>query len=194
MDLGILQWINGNLHGSNFVNQLFKIITYLGEKGILWIALGLLLLCFKKTRKGGLLLLVSIGAGIVLNNFIIKPLVNRPRPFDQDPALAQFVTSIGMKLPTSASFPSGHSQIAINAAMFLTLQFKGKGAWSWILAVLIAFSRVFLCVHYLTDIFGAAVVGVVVALLVWWLGGKLFDKIIATWQKKRAEKQTQSQE
>ena len=189
MELGILDWINGNLHGSNFVNQLFRVITYLGEKGIIWIALGILLLCFKKTRKGGFLFLVSLGVGIVLNNFVIKLLVNRPRPFAEDAALADFITSIGLKLPTDSSFPSGHTQAAINAAMFLTLQFKGKGAWAWIPACLIAISRVFLCVHYPTDVLAAAVIGAVVAVLVWWLGQKLLDKVIVWWQNKKDKKQ-----
>jgi len=198
MDLGILQWINANLHGSGFVNQLFKYLTYLGEKGIVWIALGLLLLCFKKTRKGGFLLLVSLGVGVLLNNFIIKPLVARPRPFAADPALADFITSIGLKLPTDYSFPSGHTQIAINAAVFLTIFFKGKGAWSWIPAILIASSRVFLCVHYPTDVLAAMAIGAAVAALVATLGRKLLDKLIKLWQdageKKKEEKQQTEQQ
>ena len=189
MELQILQWINGNLHGSSFVNQLFRIITYLGEKGIVWIALGLLLLCFKKTRKGGVLLLASLAIGVVINNFIIKPIVNRPRPFAEEASLADFIASIGLKLPTDASFPSGHTQAAINSAMFLTLQFKGKGAWAWIPATLIAISRIFLCVHYPTDVLAAAVIGIVVALLVWWLGQKILNKIIVSWQNRKTKKQ-----
>ena len=189
MELQILQWINGNLHGSSFVNQLFRIITYLGEKGIVWIALGLLLLCFKKTRKGGVLLLASLAIGVVINNFVIKPLVNRPRPFAEDAALADFITSIGLKLPTDASFPSGHTQAAINSAMFLTLQFKGKGAWVWVPATLIAISRIFLCVHYPTDVLVGAVIGIVVALFVWWLGQKILNKIIVSWQNRKTKKQ-----
>ena len=198
MDLGILQWINANLHGSGFVNQIFKYLTYLGEKGIIWIAVGLLLLCFKKTRKGGFLLLISLGIGVLLNNFIIKPLVARPRPFAADPALADFITSIGLKLPTDYSFPSGHTQIAINAAVFLTIFFKGKGAWSWIPAILIATSRVFLCVHYPTDVLAAMAIGAVVAALVATLGRKLLDKLIKLWQdageKKKEEKQQTEQQ
>ena len=196
MDLGILQWINANLHGSEFVNQLFKYITYLGEKGIIWIVLGVVLLCFKKTRKGGVLLLVSIGLGVLLNNFVIKPLVARPRPFAADSTLADFITSIGLKLPTDYSFPSGHTQIAINCAMFMTLYFKGKGAWTWIPAVLVSLSRIFLCVHYVTDVLAAAAIGAVVALFVATLGKMLLDKLITLWQSanKKEEKLEQKEE
>ena len=189
MELQILEWINGNLHGSAFVNQLFRMITYLGEKGIVWIALGLILLCFKKTRKGGFLLLASLAVGIVINNFVIKPIVNRPRPFIEDANLADFIVSIGLKLPDSASMPSGHTQIAINSAMLLTLYFGRKGAWSWIPASLISISRVFLCVHYVSDVLVGAAVGIVVATLIATLGKKLLDKIIVAWQNRQSKKQ-----
>ena len=57
MDLQSLVWINDHLHGSKVINQIFRFITYLGEDGIAWLVLGVVLLCFKKTRKAGILLI-----------------------------------------------------------------------------------------------------------------------------------------
>lgn len=189
MDLNILQWINQNLHGSNFVNNLFKYISYLGEKGIIWIALAVILLCFKKTRKGGFLLLVSLGIGIVLNTFILKPLIARPRPWTLDESFVDFMNSINLKVPTDYSMPSGHTQIAINAAVFITLYFKKKGLWAWIPALLISFSRVFLLAHYTTDVLVAAAEGIVIATFVYFVGGLILNKIIKNYEESKAEKQ-----
>ena len=194
MDLSILQWINNNLHGSNFVNQLFKYITYLGEKGIIWIVLALVLLCFKKTRKGGFLLLVSLGIGIVLNTFILKPLIARPRPITVDESFITFMNSINYKLPTGFSMPSGHTQIAMNAAMFLTLYFKGKGAWAWIPASIISFSRIFLLAHYPTDVLVAAIEGIIIALFVFFVGRIVLDKIIAAYNSRKTNKEEKVEE
>ena len=193
MDLNILQWINNNLHGSEFINQLFKYITYLGEKGIVWIILALALLCFKKTRKCGFLLLVSLGIGIVLNTFILKPLIARPRPIEEDASFITFMNSINYKLPTSFSMPSGHTQIAINAAMFLTLYYKGKGAWSWIPALLISLSRIFLLAHYPTDVLVAAVEGILIAVFVYYVGGIILEKIIAAYNNRKTTKENNEQ-
>lgn len=193
MDLSILQWINNNLHGSSFFNQLFKYITYLGEKGIAWIILALVLLCFKRTRKGGFLLLVSLAIGIVLNNFILKPLIARPRPIEADETFITFMNSINYKLPTSFSMPSGHTQIAINAAMFLTLYFKGKGAWAWIPATLISLSRLFLLAHYPTDVLVAAVEGIAVAIFVYFVGRIVVDKIIAGYNRRKTKQDSKAE-
>lgn len=187
MDLQILQWINNNLHGSGFINQVFKYITYLGEKGIVWIILAVVLLCFKKTRRGGFLLLISLGVGIILNTYILKPLIARPRPITADESFIAFMNSINYEIPTSYSMPSGHTQIAINAAMLLTLQFKGKGAWAWLPAGLISLSRVFLLAHYPTDVLVAAIEGIIIALLVYFVGGLILDKIIAAYNNRKNE-------
>lgn len=188
MDLEILRWINENLHGSNFVNYLVKFITYLGDGGIIWILTTIVLLCFKKTRRGGLLLGGGLASIAIVNNLILKNIISRPRPFTQDQSLADFITGIGMELPTSTSFPSGHTAVAMMSAIVLTMVFKKKGSWSYIPAVLIALSRLFLCVHYLTDILGGMAVGSIVGVGVVLLGNIILNKLELWWNNRKAKK------
>lgn len=188
MDLGILQWINNNLHNSTFFNYFFKIITYLCEAGWVCIALGVILLFFKKTRRSGVLVLISLVIGILITNVILKPIIARPRPYVEDPSFLTFLDSINYSKPSEYSFPSGHTHVIVNVATMLTLLYKGKGAWAWIPAVLISFSRIFLCVHYPTDVLGGAVVGIVCALITYFLINKLIDIIVSKWQAKQSQK------
>ncbi len=177
MELDFLIWINQNLHGSNFINYLFKFITILGDTGIVWIALGILLLFFKKTRKCGILVLCGVIATGVLNNLILKPVINRTRPYTQDAQLVEFIKSINLTFPDEYSFPSGHTFVSFCSAIILTLSFGKVGSLSYIGAGLIAISRVFLCVHYPTDILGGAVLGTIVGLGVFYLVKCVINKI-----------------
>lgn len=161
-----LIFVNEHLHCSTFWNEFFKCITFLGEAGIVWIVLGIILLCFKKTRISGLVLLVSLGIGFVFNDLVLKQLFARPRPFAINPDFERFLNSISMPLPSGFSMPSGHSYVAFNACVILTCFYKKKGSVSFILGILIAVSRIFLCVHYPTDVLVGAGLGSLTAILV----------------------------
>ena len=163
MDLDILIWINNNWHGVPFINYMFKYITYLGEMGIIWIVTALFLLIFKKTRKCGVYVGIALLSTLVLNNLILKNIFARPRPFAESIELMEFIKSIGMKLPGEYSFPSGHTFSAFSCATMITLVFKKKGLYAFIPATIISFSRIYLCVHYVTDVLGGAILGVAVA-------------------------------
>lgn len=189
MELSFLQWINSTLHESTFINHFFKIITYLCEAGWACILLGVVLLFFKKTRRSGVLVLVSLAIGIIVTNLILKPVVARPRPFAEDASIIDFLNSINYKLPGEHSFPSGHTQVAINTATVLTIIYKRKGAWSFLPASLIAISRVFLCVHYPTDVLAGAVVGAVSAVITCYFVNKLIDKVAERLKAKKIEKE-----
>jgi len=180
MEINILKWINANLHGSNIINQIVKYITYLGDAGICWIALGILLLCFPKTRKGGFIVVVGYCSVVAGNHFILKNIFNRPRPFTVAEELVTFIESIGMELPDSSSFPSGHTFTSFCSAIILTLAFKKKGAWSYIPATLISLSRIFLCVHYVTDVLAGAILGTICGWLVYIVTNWLIDKFITS--------------
>lgn len=175
MEIQILNWINDNLHGSGFINQIFKYITYLGEKGIAWALVGIVLLCFKRTRKSGLLVLGGYCAVVLFNHIILKNIVDRARPFTESEHLVDFIKSIGMSLPDSSSFPSGHTAISITCATILTMCFGKRGAWSFIPAVLISLSRIFLCVHYPTDVLAGATEGVMLGVVVVFLGKRILN-------------------
>lgn len=188
MDLKILEWIHNNLHSSNIVNTIMKYITSLGETGIIWIVLGIILLIPKKTRKGGFILLCGIVATGVVNNLLLKNIVDRARPFTQSQSLSEFITGIGLELPDSPSFPSGHTFSSFCSAVILTFAFGKKGAWSFIPASLISLSRVFLCVHYPTDVLAGAIIGSAVGVGTYYLAKFMLSKIDGFISSKRQAK------
>lgn len=177
MELEFLRWINENLHSSTFINTLFKLITFLGEGGVVCILLGIIFLCIKKTRKSGIYILSGLALGIVITNLILKPIVARPRPFAEDLSIAEFLSNIKYALPTDWSFPSGHSQVVFNVATMLTLIYKKNGWWAYIPAVLVALSRIFLCVHYPTDVLCGSVIGVLSAVVAYFVANAIEKRI-----------------
>ena len=145
-----------------WLNPIVMFITSLGNSGIIWIALGIVLLFFKKTRRAGMLsLLCLIGAWLV-NDFVLKEIFSRVRPYE----VVEGLTHLGGP-ESSFSFPSGHTNASFAAAFGLAAGFGKKGAWSYILATLIAFSRCYVGVHYLTDVLAGMIVGTLVAFLVY---------------------------
>ncbi|MBQ7920580.1 MAG: phosphatase PAP2 family protein [Lachnospiraceae bacterium] len=142
-------------------------ITTLGNAGIFWICLGLLLLAVPRTRKCGGCMLLSMALTFILGNLILKNMVARPRPFT-------VATDIVLKIPQPGeySFPSGHTMNSFTAATTVFLFYKKSGIAAFVLAALIAFSRMYLFVHYPTDILGGIVLGIVDALLIFRLTSK----------------------
>ena len=161
-----LIWINENLHGSGFFNHLVKFITALGDTAIVWIAIAIVLFCFKRTRTCGLIMLISLAIGYLINDFILKNLFARARPFEVNQEIADFIKGIGMDLPSGYSFPSGHSYASFNCAVILLLFNKKMGFFTIPLATMIALSRVFLCVHYPTDVLVGCFLGILTAICV----------------------------
>lgn len=177
MEIEILKYINNHLHSSNFFNYFFKVITIISDNGYIWIALGLILLIFKKTRKAGFLTLMGAAATFVINSIILKMLFNRARPFTEATELATFINSIGLELPTSNSFPSGHAFSSFCCATILSLQLKKKWPLVYIFAFLVATSRVFLCVHYPTDVLAGIVIGSAVGVAIHFVMNYILKKL-----------------
>ena len=138
------------------LDKILAFITSLGNAGIIWIALAVVLLILPKTRKTGIIVAAALLMDLVLCNLILKNLVARVRPYDVNTAIA-----ILIKKPLDFSFPSGHTAASF-AAMTALFLAKMKKAWiaALVLAVLIAFSRLYFYVHYPTDVLGGAVVGI----------------------------------
>lgn len=160
IDDGILLFIQEHLR-ADFLTPFFKAITFLGEVGWFWILLGLVFLCFKQTRKAGLAALVAMFFGMIFTNLLLKNIVARPRPFDEISALIPLVAK-----PTDFSFPSGHTTASFASAfIYLKMLPKKYSIPTLILAALIAYSRLYLGVHYPTDILGGLIVALVCSLL-----------------------------
>ena len=144
-------------------------ITRFGDAGIIWILLCVVLLILPRTRKSGAILMAALLVDLVVCNGILKPLVHRIRPFDVKTGIELLV-----KQPTDYSFPSGHTAASFTSVMALYLAGE-KNLWipALVLAVLIAFSRLYLYVHYPTDVLGGVVVGLAAGALGYWLVKKV---------------------
>ena len=173
-DLPILEWIAENLRCA-FLDFLMPLITVLGNAGIFWIALAVLFLFLPKYRKIGLSMGVALIFGLLVCNLTLKPLVARIRPYDYQ--LMYFGKTIELLIatPHDFSFPSGHTIASFEAATALLLWNKKLGIPAVILASLIAFSRLYLYVHYPTDVLFSLVLGIAFAFLGKWLVEKGYE-------------------
>ena len=131
------------------------LITRLGDAGIIWIILTVLLLIIPKTRKTGVIMMAALLVDVLLCNVFIKNLVARTRPFDVNTAVQLLVAK-----PRDYSFPSGHTAASFASVTALYLAGEKK-MWkaALVLAVLIALSRLYLYVHYPTDVLGGMLLG-----------------------------------
>lgn len=164
MDLAILQWIDKNMHGIAFFNYFAKYVTLLGEFGLFGIVLCIIFLIPKKTRKAGIVMTAALAIEILICNVILKNAVGRTRPYVTDPSLMVFLENLGVRLPHDSSFPSGHTGASCVVAFVLLFYYKWKALPIFIVALLISLSRIFLCVHYPTDVLAAFVISFVIAL------------------------------
>ena len=154
-DSSILLWIQDNVR-SDFLTPIMKVITHLGDKGILWILVTLALLWYYKTRKLGVRCMVSMVIGLVITNLILKNWVARIRPYE----LIQGLECI-VKKADDYSFPSGHTTNSLACAWVIFRRAPKKwGVPALILAILISLSRLYVGIHYPTDVLGGAVIGI----------------------------------
>ena len=155
IDFLILNFIRHNLSG-DFADGLMKFITHLGDGGAIWIITAIVLLCFKKTRRAGACLGVALVFVAIVGNVVLKNIFARTRPF------IEANMPIIINPPGGFSFPSGHTGSSFAAATVLSEFYKKWAALFYIVASLIAFSRMYLYVHYPSDILGGIMLGVVI--------------------------------
>lgn len=174
LDFAMLYWIQ-DVMGSPVMDTVMPVITTFGTHGYLWIAVSILLLFFRKTRRWGITLLVTLGVVWAACEFGLKELIARPRPFMVDTSYALVIAA-----PSGFSMPSGHTLTAFIAATILARSPIARGwkAAAWVMAVLIAFSRLYLFVHFPTDVLAGAVIGVIAGLI----GAAISNAISRAWQ------------
>ncbi len=158
-DLPILEWIAGHLR-CGFLDGVMPVVTRLGDAGIFWILLSAALLCFPKYRKAGLSMGAALLIGLLVCNVTLKPLIARPRPYDYQMEHFSKTISLLIAAPGDFSFPSGHTLASFEAATALMLHHRKAGICAMILACVIAFSRLYLYVHYPTDVLFAVGMGI----------------------------------
>lgn len=161
MDIGILQWVHEALHGQMWLNYIMKYITYLGEFGLGPILCGAVLLLFKKTRWAGVAIAIAMALDVLTVNILLKSLINRPRPWQTYPdfGFREFHLAIGVREPSDSSFPSGHTAAMFSAAVALVCFYRLKGTPALAVAFLVALSRIYLCMHYPSDVLGGLLIG-----------------------------------
>ena len=176
MEFAILDWIQAHLR-CGFLDAVLPVISRTADHGELWIILALVLLLIRNQRKYG----AAVACGLVLDlvscNLLLKPLVGRLRPFAVNTAVELLV-----KAPLDASFPSGHT--AASFAAVFALKAAGSPLWKPALAVavVIAFSRLYLYVHWPSDVLAGALLGAAVG----WAGAKLAKKAGKILAKRKA--------
>lgn len=230
-DLGVFEWIQSIQ--SPILTTIMVIITTLGDEGIIFIAAGLVLFVTKKYRKIGLAMLISLLVMLILNNLVLKEMLERVRPFyifDLEGLLAdkqafidagrlgkfdvmvEKITALTEKYPemaaewlskyhypdfvdklTSFSFPSGHTSSAFAACAAILFLNRKIGIPAMAFAALMGFSRIYVEVHYCTDVLGGALVGIIYAVIGVLIAKALYpviEKAIAAIKEKVSKKKT----
>ena len=157
----ILDYIQNEIR-TDFLDKVMVGISFLGKGAILWILIAAVCIIFKKTRGLGITLAIDIAANYIAGNLIIKNIVNRIRP-----CILNNTAELLVSTPHDASFPSGHTMFAFGAATIIFMHNKWYGLAAYIFACLMAFSRVYLYVHFPTDVCFGAVLGICLALVVY---------------------------
>lgn len=162
-EVSILLWIHENLRG--FMDGFWIHLTSLADKGRFWILVGVVLLLFKKTRTAGLTVLIALLLDHIMTNLILKDLFARPRPYTVDPAIVTLIKPL-----RSYSFPSGHTSVSFSAA-FVLCRMTSKKLWipAVVLAAMIGFSRMYVGVHYPTDVLGGIAVSLIASTAAYYL-------------------------
>lgn len=167
LEFAVLDWIQAHLRCAP-LDAVLPLASGLCSHGEVWILLALVLLLVRRTRRQG----AAVACGLVLDliacNLLLKPLFGRIRPFAVNPAVTLLV-----KAPLDASFPSGHT--AASFAAVFALRASGSPLWrpALALALVIAFSRLYLYVHWPSDVLGGAVLGAAVG----WIGARTVEMI-----------------
>ena len=190
-DLPILNWIQAHLQ-STVMDFIMPYITILGDAGIFWIACAVILMLIPKHRKAGFSMGIALIFGVVVCNMILKPLVGRIRPYNYNLEVLKLQWQdflvhgkLLVETPHDFSFPSGHTIASFEASVALYKNNKRLGIPALILASLISFSRMYLYVHYPTDVIASVILGTVFALIANWIVHTVATKL-ANRQKKAA--------
>lgn len=180
------------LHGNGFINQILKFFSMAGEAGIIWILSLISILIFVLIKRKKLPIVLLSGALVLLigwlfNDFVLKILIQRVRPYNNTAAFGnafiEFMYSINYHLPSGYSFPSGHSFSSFNAATTIFLYNKKLGYFSYPVALIIAFSRIFLGAHYFSDVLIGSLLGVIFSIVGYIIGKKVLSiKKVSNWK------------
>ena len=162
-DLPILDWIQAHM-ANPFLDMIMPWITVLGDAGIFWMIVAAVLAITKKYRRVGFGMAIAMAIGLVVCNMILKPCVGRIRPYDFQETLGVTINLL-IEKQHDFSFPSGHTIASFEACTVILLGSKKLGIPATLLAILIAFSRLYLYVHYPTDVIASVILGTIFGII-----------------------------
>lgn len=160
------------------LDPIFFFLTMLGDHGLFFILLAIVLAIIPKTRKVGLTMGVSIFIIIIVAEFGLKNIVARPRPYVTNEIFRSYWEAVGHGEASGMSFPSVHATVAFASMTSLFLTVNKKYSWTgFILAFLIAFSRIYIAVHYPSDVLFGMIIGIVSGIAAYYLVKLFYSKI-----------------
>ena len=176
MELQILHWF-GSIHNP-VLNPIMYFFTCLGNAGIFWILLALALLTVlpKKYRKVGLTMAIALILSLIMCNGVMKNFYHRVRPFVTDPTLQETELYGIFATIHDWSFPSGHTSASFAAAVAMFMWYKKEGTGALIIAALVSISRLYLTVHYPTDVLASLIFGSLYGVIAYFITVALFNK------------------
>jgi len=178
LDMALLLWIQENLRSALF-DSIMPVVTTLGDRGLVWILAAFFLIVGKRSGKYGAAIFIALLFAAVLGDMAMKPLIARPRPFT-----ALNMSDLLIMPPAGYSFPSGHTMSSFASSTVLFRMDRRIGRWALFLAALIAFSRLYLFVHYPGDVLAGALLGVLVGMLTFRVTDKTSEKV-AVWVRRK---------
>ncbi len=159
IDFAILDFIQNTMK-CVFLDYVMAFFSYIGNAGGIWIITALIMMCYRKTRATGVMLLCALLVGVLIGEVGLKHLIERERPFVLNPDIIP-----NIKPPSGYSFPSGHSCSSFAAATVLFMHNKKIGIPAYAVAFLIVFSRLYNYVHFPSDVLGGIILGITIGII-----------------------------
>ncbi len=181
-DWSVFQFVEKYLW-NDVLDVIMTVITRLGDAGLLWIAAAVCLLISKKTRKAGIVVAVGLVLSLLCTDVILKPIFERVRPFNYTGWEALLTYPNLVPKPHDWSFPSGHTSSSFAAAVPMLIMLKKRiGIPAVVLASLIAVSRIYIHVHYCSDVIGGFIMGVLYG-----VGAYMIVQYLVPWVVKKVK-------
>lgn len=170
----------------SFFTPFFEFVSFFGKEGIMLIILSLALMYFPKTRRFGTAMLISITVGAIFTNLVLKVAIARPRPYaDESSIYYQLWLTVGQNVESDKSFPSGHTTAAFATMTAVFLVGNKRVSWTaYIFAILMGIARIYLVVHYPSDVLAGVIVGIIAGII----GTAIALKLPQKWYEMRFAK------